>query len=70
MKWSKILHVVTFISGILGVLALIGAWIAGEGGRFLGIIQQHLFYDSFALFMFAILLALGTIIHQNEEGKK
>ena len=70
MKWSPILHMVTFISGIAGVLALIGAWIAGEGGRFLGIIQQHLFYDSFALFMFAILLALGTIIHQNEEGMK
>lgn len=67
MNWSIILHKVTIIVGFIGFLALIAAWIAGENGRFFGQTQQHLFYDSFALFMLAILLAIGTIIHQNEE---
>ena len=67
MKWSPILHILTMIIGLVALLSLIGAWIAGENGRFLGLSQIHLFYDAISLFLFAILAALGTLIHQNEE---
>ncbi|MCH7568011.1 MAG: hypothetical protein IIA87_01185 [Nanoarchaeota archaeon] len=69
MKWSPILHILTMIIGLVALLSLIGAWIAGENGRFLGFSQIHLFYDAISLFLFAILAALGTLIHQNEERR-
>ena len=50
MKWSPILHMVAFISGILGVLALIGAWIATANGSFLGLSEGKLFNNSTTLY--------------------
>ena len=69
MKWSPTLHGISAVSGILGALALIGAWIAGTG-TFLGFSQEHLFEDAKALLLVAIAFGIGTLIHQNEERKK
>lgn len=66
MGWSKLLHVLAVIVGIVGFLALVGAWIAGDED-FLGFAQEHLFSDATGLLLLAILLALGTLIHQNIE---
>ena len=70
MKWSPILHNVAFITVILGVLALIAAWIAGFNGSFLGLSQAHFFEDAKTLLLVSIAFGIGTLIHQNEEGRK
>ena len=70
MKWSPILHIVSAITGVIGVLALIGAWIATFNGSFLGLSEQHLFNDAMALLLVSVAFGIGTLIHQNEERKK
>ena len=69
MKWSPILHGISAITGIIGVLVLISAWIAGSG-TFLGFTQEHLFEDTKSLLLVAIAFGIGTLIHQNEEKRK
>ena len=68
MKWSPILHGVSAVSGILGVLVLIGAWVATFSGSFLGLSEEHLFNDSIALLLVSIAFGIGTLIHHNEEN--
>jgi len=70
MKWSPILHFLTVISVTMGFLSLVGAWIAGEGGRFLGFSQEHLFNDATVLMLLAIGLALGVLIHRDQEKEQ
>ena len=69
MKWSTILHGVSAIAGIVGALALVGAWLAGNA-TFLGFTQGHLFNDAQTLLLASIAFGLGTLIHQKEEEKK
>ena len=54
MKLSSTFHWIGRIVGTLGALALLGAWIAGEGGRVFGLSQGHLFFDSIALTLLSI----------------
>jgi len=71
MKWSPILHNIAWISGVLGILALIAAWIAGSGGgTFLGFTQAHFFEDTKALLLVSIAFGIGTLIHLKEERRK
>ena len=67
MKWSPILHNIAWISGVLGVLALVAAWIATFSGSFLGLSEEHLFNDAKTLLLVSIAFGIGTLIHQNEE---
>jgi len=69
LKWSPILHAVSAIAGILGVLALIVFWIAAakEGVRFFS--MEHSYQDAVALFLASIAFGIGTLIHQHEEKK-
>jgi len=69
MKWSPILHFSTCVIGTIGMLALIGAWIAGSG-TFLGMTQTHLFSDAVVLMLIAIWLGLGHISHKWQETRK
>lgn len=66
-KWSPILHTSAVIVVALGILALLGAWLAGEEGRTLGLSQEHLFSDAIALFLLGISLQLGTLVHRDIE---
>ena len=68
MKWSPILHGVAAITGIIGTLALLGAWIAGAGTLF-GLSQEHFFEDAKALLLVSIAFGVGTLIHQQQEKK-
>ena len=68
MKWSPILHGIAAVAGVVGALALLGAWIAGEG-TFLGVNQQHLYNDAMSLLLVSIAFGIGTLIHQREEEK-
>ena len=70
MKWSSILHNVAFVSGIIGVLALVAAWIAGFNGSFFGLSEVHFFEDAKSLLLVSIAFGIGTLIHQNEERRK
>ena len=62
MKLSKLAHLMSIAIGIIGMLALFGAWIAGEKGMFLGISQGHLFNDAIVLELFAIGMAVCTLV--------
>lgn len=62
MKLSKLAHLMSIAVGIIGILALFGAWIAGEKGSFLGISQGHLFNDAIVLELFAIGMAVCTLV--------
>lgn len=67
MKWSPMLHNAAVVVIAVGVLALLGAWLAGEEGRILGLSQGHLFSDATVLFLLGITLQLGTLIHRDIE---
>ena len=68
MKMSHILHGVADIAGIVGLLALIGAWSVGDG-TFLGMSQDHLFKDTMSILLVSIAFGVLALIHQNEEKK-
>ena len=69
MKWSPILHGISAITGVLGLLAIFGAWIATANGSFLGVSEQHLFNDAMSLLLASVAFGIGTLIHLKEEGK-
>lgn len=68
MKWSPFLHVLTVVSGVVGFLSLLGAWWTQLRGTPLwGMSQEHLFNDAKVLVLLAIWLALGVLIHRDQE---
>ena len=56
------------IAGIVGLLALIAAWLAGTG-TFFGLSQAHFFEDAKTLLLVSIAFGIGTLIHLKEEKK-
>jgi len=66
MKWTPILHGISATAGVVGALALVGAWVAGSG-TFLGQSQTHLFSDATNLLLLSIAFGVGTMIHQHDE---
>ncbi len=69
MKWSPILHGISAIAGVFGMLAIFGAWIATSNGSFLGMSEQHLFNDAISLLLASVAFGIGTLIHLKEEGR-
>ncbi len=67
MKLSKIFHVASVLAGLLGVVMLLGAWVAGENGTAFGFTQPHLFMDAIVLVLIAIWVQLATIHHMKLE---
>jgi len=67
MKKSTILHGVSIVAGIWGVLALFGAWIAGEGGTAFGFSQSHLFNDAIILQLIAISAGICALYRRQLE---
>jgi len=57
----------SLIVGLVGVLALFGAWIAGEKGAFCGLSQGHLFYDAIVLELIAIAASVCTLVRMQLE---
>lgn len=64
MPKAQTLTNVSIVVGVIGILSLIGAWLAGESGLFLGFSQKHLFADAGLLLLIAIWLKLGAIYHK------
>ncbi len=69
MKISKILHMISIIFGLAGMVALIGVYIAGPNGTVLGMTQDHLFKDASVHILVAIWLQIATIHHMKLEEK-
>lgn len=67
MKLSKVIHLISIVVGIVGALALFGAWIAGEKGTFLGFSQGHLFNDAIVLELIAIAASVCTLARMQLE---
>lgn len=63
MKKSTAMHWAAYLTGTLGPLALIGAWIAGENGTVLGLSQQHLYYDAIVLVLISISALLCALVY-------
>ncbi len=69
MKLSKIFHILGAIAGWVGVIALLGAWSAGENGTAFGFTSAHLFTDATILVLIAIWMQLATMHHMKLEEK-
>lgn len=68
MKLSRLVHVASIVLAILGAAALIGAWLAGESGTFLGLSQAHLYNDAIVLELIAIGAAVCTMVRLQLEA--
>jgi len=66
-KWSPTLHAVAAVTGVLGLLAILGAWVATWQGSFLWMSEIHLFNDAKSLLLASIAFGIGTLIHKQEE---
>ncbi len=70
MKWSPILHGISAITGILGLLALLSFWFGlATGNTFLGNTPEHAYQDAVALFLASIAFGIGTLIHRQIEHR-
>lgn len=69
MKLSKVIHFFSIIVGIVGGLALVGAWAAGESGAILGLSQDHLFNDAIVLELIAIAASVCTLVRLQLEAE-
>lgn len=70
MKWSPVLHALTVLFVFLGLLALLGAWLAEVTGSVLGLSQDHLFSDATVLTLLGIAFGIGTVLHRDLERQK
>ena len=67
MKLSKLAHLMSIVIAIVGAVCLVGAWAAGEGGRFFGFSQAHLYNDAIVLELITIAMALCTLVRMQLE---
>jgi len=71
MKKSSFIHGVSIVTAIWGVLALIGAWLAGENGTIFGFTQQHCYNDAIVLTLISISAGVCAMYRRQleREGK-
>lgn len=67
MKKSSFMHIVSIVTAIWGVLALIGAWIAGEGGTIWGFSYQHCINDAIVLMLVSISAGICALYRRQLE---
>ena len=67
MKKSSFIHGVSIVAGIWGVLALIGAWLAGQNGTIWGFTQQHCYNDAIVLTLISISAGVCALYRRQLE---
>ena len=69
MTWSPILHGIAAVTGVLGILTLLGWWIvlAKTVGFSIMFSPEHLYDDTVVLLLVSIAFGIGTLIHQRQE---
>ncbi|HZX49684.1 MAG TPA: hypothetical protein VFE94_00860 [Candidatus Paceibacterota bacterium] len=67
MKKSSLMHWTSIVTGIWGALALLAAWVAGEGGTAFGFSQSHLFNDAIVLQLIAISAGVCALYRRQLE---
>lgn len=67
MKKSSFIHGVSIVSGILGFLAFLGAWIAGEGGTVWGFTYQHCINNAIVLTLISISAGICALYRRQLE---
>jgi len=67
MKKSSFIHGVSIVAAIWGALALIGAWLAGEGGTIFGFSQQHCYNDAIVLMLISISAGICALYRRQLE---
>ena len=73
MEWmkktlnSQFLHRMGLIFTLLGVVWMGAAWLAGDGGEFLGFSQERLYLDTICWLLIAAGLRIGCLMHHWEE---
>ena len=70
MKKSSFIHGVSIVAGIWGALALIGAWLAGEGGTIFGFTQEHCYNDAIVLTLISISAGVCAIYRRSLEREE
>lgn len=70
MKKSTFIHGVSIVIGIWGALALLAAWIAGEGGTAFGFSQSHLYNDAIVLTLISISGGVCAVYRRHLEREK
>lgn len=68
MKLSRLAHVASIVLAISGAIALIGAWLAGKNGTFVGFNEAHLYNDAIVLELIAIGAAVCTLVRLQLEA--
>lgn len=61
------MHGTSIVTGIWSALALLAAWIAGEGGTAFGFSQSHLFNDAIVLQLIAISAGICALYRRQLE---
>lgn len=67
MKKSSIMRWIARVIGILGALALIGAWVTEGRGIILGFSQQHLYNDAIVLTLISISVLVCALLYWQQE---
>ncbi len=64
------MHATMIIAGIVGGVALIGAWIAGESGTFFGFSANFLYTNALNLQIVAISAGICTLVRMKIEKER
>lgn len=67
MKRSSLMHVVSIITGIWGILSLVGAWLAGEDDTIWGFTQEHYHNDAIVLTIISIPAGICALYRRQLE---
>jgi hypothetical protein len=67
MKKSSLMHGTSIVTAIWGVLALFGAWLAGQDGTIFGFTQMHCFFDAIVLELISVSAGICALYRRHLE---
>lgn len=61
------MHGISISASLAGFVALVGAWIAGDIGTFIGLSQGHLYADAIVLTLISISVGICALYRKHSE---